>query len=99
MSKCLDYAKFKPGISEKEKAGILKCIKHMEKQKRDAHKIRLMLKGRKNGSTVYILIPDDNHYEKREIKDFKNIISHAKKNKRGDIFWQNGSCFKLNGGH
>ena len=56
----------------REKDNVVKMLKHIEKQKREAARIRLALKGKFEGGLTYVLVPSLSAYdeETRRLPDF-----------------------------
>ena len=73
LNECAEqFSRDHPAVSVKN---AVKQLKHIEKQKREASKIRFALKGRRNGALNYVLIPSPESYAE-EIKtqpDFDHL--------------------------
>ena len=70
-----DKVKFYPGNETKTKFSIIKTIKHIEKQRRDAAKVRIVLKGKRSKRISHVLVPSKMQYDKevQDIYDIENI--------------------------
>jgi len=74
LDECAEqYLRDHPGC---EKDNVVRQLKHIEKQKREAVRIRIALKGRFEGGLNYVLVPSESAYseEERSNEDF-NVLN------------------------